>query len=89
MQRWLESLDAGPVLFVLDDLHWADPDSLALLSFLCRRIAPLAVGVMAALRPWPAEAHRLATELTTDDLAALEVLSPLSEGASAAVLAAA
>src|SRR4029077_16271939 len=32
-----------PALLLLDDLHWADDDSLALLSFLCRRIGSLPV----------------------------------------------
>src|SRR5579871_2199682 len=36
--RWLGELaEHATVMVALDDLHWADPDSLELLSFLCRR----------------------------------------------------
>jgi DNA-binding CsgD family transcriptional regulator len=46
----------GPRLVLLDDLHWADRDSLAVLAFLARRIATLPVAVVAALRRWPGSA---------------------------------
>ncbi|MGH9074290.1 MAG: ATP-binding protein, partial [Acidimicrobiales bacterium] len=38
VERWGE---AGPKLVALDDLHWADPDSLELIGFLARRLAGL------------------------------------------------
>src|SRR5207302_1785089 len=57
--RWLQSAAGTPLLFALDDLHWADPDSLALLSFLCRRIASLPVVVIGTLRPWPPAAREV------------------------------
>ena len=47
--RWLESVEQG-VLFVLDDVHWADSDSLELVSLLCRRIGSLPVAVIATMR---------------------------------------
>src|SRR4029077_11681219 len=37
--RHLESIEQ-PALILLDDLHWADPDSLALVSFLSHRLRP-------------------------------------------------
>ncbi|HET6793662.1 MAG TPA: AAA family ATPase, partial [Acidimicrobiales bacterium] len=81
----LERLAAdAPVLLALDDLHWADPDSLALLSFLCRRLGPVPIGVIATLRPWPPAAAQLCASLVGEGRASLERLAPLSqEGVSA------
>ena len=47
--RWLDA--AGPVLLAVDDLHWADPNSLVFLSFLCRRLGGRGAAVVATLRP--------------------------------------
>jgi DNA-binding CsgD family transcriptional regulator len=86
--RWLEQ-HAGPrALLVLDDLHWADADSLALFCFICRRIAGTAAGVLAAMRPWPAEALQAAQGLAHEGCATLERLAPLSDPAACALLAA-
>jgi hypothetical protein len=85
--RWLEQV-TDPVLLALDDLHWADPDSLALLSFLCRRLAGLPVAVLGTLRPWPPAAQELAETLVYDGHASLQRLAPLSEDAAATLLAA-
>jgi len=85
--RWLQD-GAGPVLLALDDLHWADPDSLALLSFLCRRSAELPVAVLGTLRPWPPAAHELVNALVYDSYASQQRLAPLSENAAATLLAA-
>ena len=83
--RFLEGL-SSPTLLLLDDLHWADEDSLSLLSFLCRRIGGLAVGVLATLRPWPPAALELARNLVNDGDAAIELLKPLSDSSAAALL---
>jgi DNA-binding CsgD family transcriptional regulator/tetratricopeptide (TPR) repeat protein len=77
----------APVLLALDDLHWADSDSLALLSFLCRRIGDLPVAVLASLRPWPTAASDLINGLAQDGAATVERLAPLSEPAAASLLA--
>ena len=83
---WLvEQAAAGPVLLALDDLHWADQDSLALLSFLCRRLAKAAVSIVAALRPWPDGAAVLAGDLAGAGMAELQSLAPLSDGAARAL----
>ena len=74
--RWLGTRGAGPALIALDDLHWADADSLSLLSFLCRRLGTLKVAVIAALRSWPAEADGLAARLAGDGHAATQRLAP-------------
>jgi DNA-binding CsgD family transcriptional regulator/Tfp pilus assembly protein PilF len=86
--RWLEETATQPVLLALDDLHWADPDSLALVSFLARRIRRLPVAVLGALRPWPSAAGELSAALAYDGYAAVERLAPLSEDAGAELLAA-
>src|SRR5579871_2045830 len=50
--RWLGEISAErPVTIALDDLHWADPDSVALVGFLCRRLSGMRVCVLATLRP--------------------------------------
>ena len=83
--RWLDR-QPGPLLFALDDLHWADDDSLAMLSFLCRRLARLPVVLIGTLRPWPAAAHDVARRLAQSDSVVLEHLDPLSEPAASAML---
>ena len=61
--RWLENQTDRPLLFAFDDLQWADPDSLALIFFLSRRIAALPVAIMGTLRPWPPAAEETVLRL--------------------------
>jgi len=86
VQRWLQTTPP-PCLLALDDLQWADADSLALLGFLGRRLAGLPVAVVATMRPWPSEALGMAEELVHAGVAELERLSPLSETACSRLLA--
>jgi DNA-binding CsgD family transcriptional regulator len=88
MLRWLEATATEPVLLVFDDLHWADPDSLALVSFLARRIRRLPVAVLGALRPWPPAAYERSAALAYDGYAAVARLAPLSRDAGAKLLVA-
>ena len=83
--QWLEERARSPVLITLDDLQWADPDSLVLLGFLCRRLGRLPVAIIGALRPWPALAADLAWSLVHRGNARIEHLPPLTEEAAAAV----
>ena len=83
--RWLETAEQG-VLIALDDVHWADSDSLELLSLLCRRIASLPVAVIATLRTWPEDAREVASSLVGSGVARLHQLTPLSRQGSTALL---
>ncbi len=76
-----------PVTLLLDDLHWSDDDSLALVEFICGRISSMAVGVVATLRPWPPNAIETAKRLQLDGYARITELGPLSPDASIALMA--
>ncbi len=90
--RYLETLDRlqnvapAPLLIALDDLHWADPDSLKMFSFLVRQLKKARVAFLATMRPWPPDALNEARRLVEKDLGRLEVLEPLSVQAGARLL---
>lgn len=87
--RWLTEMAATrPVLIALDDLHWADSDSLELLAFLCRRIRGLAVAIVGTARPWPSAASDMIGNLVGSANAEIVELAPLSEAAFASLLSA-
>ncbi len=86
--RWLEATATWPVVVVIDDLQWADPDSLVFLGFLGRRLERLPIAVIASLRPWPPAAGDVVWSLANGGHATIEHLLPLSEEGAAAVLAA-
>ncbi len=75
-----------PRLLLIDDLHWADPDSLGLLAFLLRRLRDKPFGVIAAMRPWPSDALALAAELEAAGQARIERLAPLGKYSAAQVV---
>ncbi|TMC66775.1 MAG: hypothetical protein E6J16_00870 [Chloroflexota bacterium] len=79
--QFLDELPS-PALLLLDDLHWADDDSLALLSFLCRRISNLPIALIGTLRPWPHNALDTIGPLINDGDAMIERLQPLSDASS-------
>src|SRR2546429_7661862 len=83
--QFLEALPS-PTLLLLDDLHWADEDSLALLAFLCRRISNLPIGLIGTLRPWPAAALNTVGPLTNAGDASVERLLPLSDAGATEML---
>ncbi|MEV7808050.1 AAA family ATPase [Microbispora sp. NPDC088329] len=87
MWQALGSWSGDPVVLVVDDLHWADADSLTLMAFLCRRLAASRVAVVAALRAWPPAALDLVRDLEESGCARTVELEPLGERSSAAFLA--
>jgi predicted ATPase len=80
--RQLRKVANRPVLIALDDLQWADPDSLALIHLLCRRLAGLPMALIATARPWPEGAAATAESLEAQHLAAVSRLEPLTRGAA-------
>ncbi|HLH65684.1 MAG TPA: LuxR family transcriptional regulator [Solirubrobacteraceae bacterium] len=75
-----------PLLLALDDLHWADADSLELLEFVCRRLAGTRILVLGALRSEPAAAAALAQELAASGQATVLRLQPLSRPSAVRLL---
>jgi DNA-binding CsgD family transcriptional regulator len=86
--RWLRDRTGTGLLLALDDLHWADADSLALICFLCRRISPLRLGLVASLRPWPPQAGEAVADLVAAGHGSIQRLIPLSRAAAGSLLAA-
>jgi DNA-binding CsgD family transcriptional regulator len=84
--QWLQGRTGGGMLLVLDDLHWADADSVALFSFICRRLPSLRLGLIAAQRPWPSLAHEAVASLASEGCGTIHRLTPLSEAASGLLL---
>jgi len=84
--RWVQDRAARPLLLAIDDMHWADADSLALVSFLCRRMGGLRAGLIASLRPWPARAGEVAAGLASEGCGSIQHLAPLSEAAAGSLL---
>lgn len=86
-QRWIEAAAARqPLLLLLDDLHWSDPDSLRLWAFLARRIEDLSVGMIATTRPWPTPADEMARQMAAQRSASRLELQPLTEAGAATLL---
>ena len=84
-EQFLEGLES-PSLILLDDIHWADEDSLALLAFLCRRIGNLPIAMIGTLRPWPRRALNAVGPLADAGDATVEWLKPLSDAGAAQLL---
>ncbi len=76
---WLLSsvAERRPLLLLLDDLHWADPDSLEFCRFLACRVDSQQLALVAGLRPWPAPAAAMAERLAEGGQAAILGLRPL------------
>jgi DNA-binding CsgD family transcriptional regulator len=75
----------GPLVLLVDDLHWADPPSLRALRYLASRLADMPVGLLAAMRPAAPDAARAVGEVPG---ATRVELPPLSTAGVAALVAA-
>jgi len=84
--RWLQERAGSGIFLVFDDLHWADADSLALLSFIGRRADDLGLGLLACMRPWPPAAREATAALAHEGRGTVQTLEPLSTSASGALL---
>lgn len=84
--HWIRQRDGSPLFLGIDDLHWADADSLSLLSFISRRMTSAPFGLVASMRPWPASAAETATALADEGHGTVLRLAPLSGNAAASLL---
>ena len=83
---WLRHGAPRPLLLAVDDLHWADPDSVELLVLASRQLSGLQVSLVATMRPWPRVSLEYAQLLVHEGVADLEWLAPLSHQAGAVLL---
>jgi len=84
--RLLQESTERPTLLMFDDLHWTDPDSLRLATFLVRRIPSLKVAALATLRPWPQSALQASRQAVHAGYARVETLTSLSREAARRLL---
>ena len=78
----------GPLLLVVDDLHWADRSSLRFVAYLAGRLEALPVGVVAGLRTAePGTDPALVAEITRDAGTRVLTPGPLSSAATSALIA--
>lgn len=73
-----------PLLFVLDDLQWADPQTLRLLTYVLNRMDDLALGLLLAVRsgvPTPDETTALLTRIAASPHTVTRSLDGLSRKA--------
>ena len=73
--------DRAPLLLAVDDVHWSDPPSLELVSYLARRVGELPVALLVASRPGEDAVEALLEELGADPRAV--VLRPAGLGPDA------
>ena len=86
---WLSAnlADHAPLLVVIDDLHWADSGSLRWLAYLAHRIEELPVLAIVTLRPLHGDADPDLADLLVDPATLTVHPTPLTEAATAALVA--
>jgi DNA-binding CsgD family transcriptional regulator len=81
---WLTAnlAERAPLLFAVDDLHWADAPSVRFLLFLTRRLAGLPAGLFMCTRPGePSPEPTLLGQLTAEPMVGILRPAGLSKGA--------
>lgn len=73
-----ELAEARPVTVVLEDLHWADPETLGVVDYVAGRLGRLPVLVVATARPHPKPARALLSSLDARRAARASELGRLS-----------
>ncbi|MFI7068141.1 AAA family ATPase [Kribbella sp. NPDC050124] len=68
--------EQAPLVLLLDDLHWADPHTLAALSYLQRRGAGIPAAVVTAIRSEQAPPDRRVRRMRPELVVRLQPLSP-------------
>jgi DNA-binding CsgD family transcriptional regulator len=74
--------DRGPVVLVMDDLHWSDPESLQFLNYLIPRLEGVALALLASARTGEAMTADLVRLAANPETTVLR-LPPLSTAATA------
>ena len=77
----------GPFIAIVDDLHWADEQSVRWLLYLARRLEELPVLVVVAFRRGEPGASDLLDQVLADPVVVRLALDPLSEAAMASLVA--
>ncbi|GAB3661920.1 hypothetical protein GCM10027589_24530 [Actinocorallia lasiicapitis] len=77
----------GPVLIVVDDLHWADSASVRFLAYLAARLDGLPVALVIGTRPVPERLGNLVSVIGGFPFSTTQVLRPLSLSGSADLIA--
>ena len=75
------------LLMVLEDLHWADGETLGVVEYVTDNLAGYPVGLLLTARPAPAAASRLGRELASRGAVARAVLAPLADSQAAEMAA--
>lgn len=86
LKNWAGINRTKPLLLVLDDIHWADPDSLMMIALLIRNLNDAKIALIATMRPWPSKAYEMGEELVNAAKARTARLMPLSSDASVALV---
>ncbi len=82
----LRAVATTPLLLALDDLQWADADSLTTIAFLARRLDDLPVVLAVGVRGWPSAASDVVDDLAVSTGAHVHELEPLSAEAGRVLL---